>query len=159
MSESPEEALERGRKEGRVDATLDQHSQHLKRINGNIERFAESVESLETAVRLGLEEVREHIRAIQEERRLDQERVETARKVLAEETERRRATQERERVERADALAIPVRKWAILSSKGVVVSTVATILLAAFSYLGYRVATIQPAAPVPIVVTVTTPSR
>lgn len=158
MSESPEEALERGRKEGRVDATLDQHSQHLKRINGNIERFAESVESLETAVRLGLEEVREHIRAIQEERRLDQERVETARKVLAEETERRRATQERERVERADALAIPVRKWAILSSKGVVVSAIASVVLIAVTYLSYRVVS-APSQPTPIVVTVTTPSR
>jgi hypothetical protein len=39
---------------GRVDATLDDHSAHLRKINGSIDRFADVVEKLTLAVqRLG----------------------------------------------------------------------------------------------------------
>ena len=155
MAETVDEAVERGRREGRVDATLDDHSKHLTRINGNIERFAKSVEGLEKTVRSGLEAVHAEIRTVQEERRLDQERVAAAAKALAEETERRRKEAEEQRVERADALAVAPRKWGLRSSKAnVVYAVLALVGLLVTVYFGMQAAA-PPAAPT---VTVTTTS-
>jgi methyl-accepting chemotaxis protein len=77
---------ERGLKEGRVDARLEEHEQRLDRINGSLDRFAASSEDLAASMR----ELASEIRTLQEGGRLAEQRVETTRKTLAEETERRK---------------------------------------------------------------------
>lgn len=83
--------FERGQEKGRIDALLAEHTAHLARINGNIERFASAVESLTDAMRDGLAELASDIRTLQENSRLVAERLKVTAETLATETERRRA--------------------------------------------------------------------
>jgi hypothetical protein len=86
MTEQPPSDFERGRKEARTDAILEEHSRHLATINGSIERAAAAMELVgRTNLNLASE-----IRTLQEDSRLDRERVKVAAEVLAKETERRR---------------------------------------------------------------------
>lgn len=75
--------FDRGVKEGRDDATLLAHAEHLSRINGHLERAA--IASEQVAARLT--ELASEIRTLQEEGRIA---TRTA-SALATETERRRA--------------------------------------------------------------------
>lgn len=83
--------FERGVKEGRTDALLDEHTARLDAINGSIGRFSTTVEALAKNVREGLEKVSSAVRTLQEEGRLAEERVNVAAKTLAAEAERHRA--------------------------------------------------------------------
>jgi methyl-accepting chemotaxis protein len=83
---SHESEFDRGLKEGRIDALLQAHSEHLGRLNGNVEKFGLSNEALAAAIR----ELASEIRTLQEEGRLAEERVNVAATTLARETERRR---------------------------------------------------------------------
>lgn len=82
-----ESEFERGKKEGHVEAQLAEHSQHLSRINGSIDRFTDVTRDAAAATR----ELSSEIRTLQEEGRLAAERVRVAAATLATETERRRA--------------------------------------------------------------------
>lgn len=72
--------FQRGREEGRVDEVLRQHGAHLERINGSIDHSTAAMQNLVAVVQ-----------ELREDARLREERVETARKTLADETERRRS--------------------------------------------------------------------
>lgn len=78
ISPVPDE-FERGRKEGRIDALLEAHSEHLGIINGSIERSAKALEA-----------VAETVRELGRKFDLQIGIAEAARVALAEETERRR---------------------------------------------------------------------
>jgi len=77
--ETEREILERGKREGRIDATIENHTAHLTRINGSIDRFATELRTVVT-----------EIRSLKEDARLAFERVKVAADTLATETERRR---------------------------------------------------------------------
>lgn len=68
------------------------------------------------------DEIDASIRSIDEAGRIAKERLDSAASALAVETERRRREAEEIRVQRADALAIPVRTWTLRSSKATVIS-------------------------------------
>jgi chromosome segregation ATPase len=107
--ETRQEELAAARKEGKTDALLAEHSQHLAKINGSVEDAAQALavltaevhhlsvtgeralrdvqHKLEDAIRETVGEIRK----LQEELRIRDERVQTARTTLADETERRRA--------------------------------------------------------------------
>jgi len=96
------------RKEGQTDALLLDHSEHLAKINGSVEDTARSLVALTDEVRdrsvRGERALRDvqykledairaavgEIRTLQEELRIRDERVATAKTTLADETERRR---------------------------------------------------------------------
>jgi len=82
--------LDRARKEGRIDATLEEHALHLAKINGSIDRAIVVTEHLDKTMRDGLAAVESAVRTLQEEGRLAEERVNVAASTLARETERRR---------------------------------------------------------------------
>jgi hypothetical protein len=103
------EELAAARKEGETDALLREHSKHLSEINGSVADAARALSLLTAEVhdlnsegQLALRNVQHHledairgavseIRKLQEELRIRDERVNTARVTLADETERRRA--------------------------------------------------------------------
>jgi chromosome segregation ATPase len=102
------EAHARGQKEGRIDALLEEHTEHLSKINGSVEDAANALArletevhkldantraalaDLETALRAALREVVSDIRTLNEEGRIRDERVRVAADTLETETERRR---------------------------------------------------------------------
>jgi hypothetical protein len=106
--ETSREALERGKKEGRIDALLEEHSAHLAKINGSVADAAKALDGLSTEIhtlsrdsqraldaverelRAALRLLGDDIRTLNEELRLRDERVSVAAGVLAKETERRR---------------------------------------------------------------------
>jgi chromosome segregation ATPase len=107
--ENRKDALAAARKEGETDALLREHSKHLAEINGSVADAAAALGALKSevhdlsskgenalrAVQLALEDAIRSlgldIRKLQEELRIRDERVATARTTLEEETERRRA--------------------------------------------------------------------
>jgi hypothetical protein len=90
-SDRPRSQFDSGVKEGHIDSILKEHEKRLAAINGNIQRFAESIEKLDDDMRSGLDGVASDIRSMQEHSRLAEERVKVAATTLATETERRRA--------------------------------------------------------------------
>ena len=100
---------QRGLKEGRVDALLDEHTSRLNKINGSVERHAVAVEQLAS-----------EIRQLRDEARLREDAVKVAAATLAEETERRRA-----------ALADTGSRWSLRANKSSVISTFFAIAFAA----------------------------
>jgi hypothetical protein len=113
---------ERGLKEGRVDALLDEHTQRLNKINGSVERFAKSNEEMAKALREGLELQARELRKLQEEGRARDLAVKVAADTLATETERRRE-------ELATAAAGTTTAWSLRSNKATVIYAVAAIIL------------------------------
>jgi hypothetical protein len=107
--ETRQDELAAARKEGETDALLREHSKHLAEINGSVADAASALDALTREVhdlsgegQRALREVQHkledanretisEIRKLQEELRIRDERVATARTTLAEETERRRA--------------------------------------------------------------------
>lgn len=121
---------ERGVKEGRVNALLDEHTSRLNKINGSIERHAKSNESLAKSFSVGFEKLTAEMRKMQEEARARELAVKVAAETLAAETERRRIEEERLREERAQALEVPARAWIVRANKATVVSTIVAFVLA-----------------------------
>jgi septal ring factor EnvC (AmiA/AmiB activator) len=121
--------FERGRKEGRVDALLEEHTARLNKINGSVERHAKSNETLAKEMRAGFDKVATVIASMQEDARARELAVTVAAETLATETERRRADEERLRQERADALEVPSRAWDIRANKASVVGGAVTLAL------------------------------
>jgi Flp pilus assembly protein TadB len=107
--ETRQDELAAARKEGETDALLREHSKHLAEINGSVGdaatalgQLTKEVHDLSAEGQRALREVQHkledanretisEIRKLQEELRIRDERVATARTTLAEETERRRA--------------------------------------------------------------------
>jgi hypothetical protein len=81
---------DRGLKEGRIDALLESHTKGIARINGSIERFAQSVEALEAAVIEGLEKLSSAVRTLQEQGRAAALAVQVAAETLEADAARRR---------------------------------------------------------------------
>lgn len=131
---------ERGVKEGRVDARLDGHEERLDKINGSIDRFSKSQENLAKAVSVGLEKLASEIRSMQEDGRARDLAVEVARKTLNEEAERRREEADRERIARAEALAVPVRTWGLRANRAAVVGVCFSALAVAVVVLSFYLA-------------------
>lgn len=133
---------ERGVKEGRVDALLDEHTARLNKINGSIDRFSKSHENLAKAISVGLEKVASDLRQLQEEARARELAVEVARKTLAEETDRRRNEDEAHRIERAEALEVAPRTWGVRAAKvavaGVCISAVVALVVVLSFYLAHK---------------------
>ena len=71
--------FERGKREGRLDALVAEHTNHLGLINGSIERFAAGTEALAA-----------EIRELRTDFRLQIAAADAAARALAAETERRR---------------------------------------------------------------------
>ena len=104
----PAAEFHRGVKEGRVDALLEQHSEHLAQINGSVARAGLAAEALTTAVnsltsdttaslirleqvlRDALADVASDVRTLNEDARVRDQVTEATRAALAAETERRR---------------------------------------------------------------------
>jgi len=86
---------ERGLKEGRVDALLEEHAKHLNAINGSIERFIIMGGNWTDA-----------LRTMQEEARADRLEVKVTADTLAKETERRR-------IELSDAEDTSIRRFTL----------------------------------------------
>lgn len=128
MTETPGDILARGRKEGRIDALLAEHSSHLAKINGSIDRFSESSEDLTVAMR----ELASEIRTLQEEGRSAALAVKVAADTLAIETERRRD-------ELATSVATTSGTWSLRSNKATVIYVfVGLIAVLASIYFGTR---------------------
>lgn len=124
---------ERGKKEGRVDALLDEHTARLNKINGSVERFSKSHDNLAKSVSVGFEKVASEIRTLQEEARLREERVKVAATTLAAENERRRFEEAAQRTEHEAKMAEPVRAWDIRANKATVLLGVLTVLMTVLS--------------------------
>lgn len=119
---------QRGLAEGARDALLGEHTKRLNKINGSVERHAQSVEQLTRTTQQGFEKLASEIRTMQEEARLDRERVRVAADTLAAETERRRKELE-------DASS----PWSLRANKAAVVSVlIAALLGVATLYLALR---------------------
>lgn len=121
---------ERGREEGRVNALLDEHTQRLNKINGSVERHAKSVEALTRTTNAGFEKLAGEIRTMQEEARLDRERVKVAAQTLAQETERRRK-------ELVAASETQSGTWLLRANKATVVSVLVAVGAVAASVYHY----------------------
>ena len=115
---------QRGLQEGARDALLEEHTARLNKINGSVERHAKSVEALTRNMVQGFEKLASEIRTMQEEARLDRERVRVAADTLAAETERRRKELE-------DATSHVSGRWSLRSDK----ASVAYLLIALVSVL------------------------
>ena len=81
---------DRGLKEGRIDALLESHTKGITRINGNIERFAKSIETLEATVNEGMEKLSSAVRTLQEQGRAAALAVQVAAETLEADAARRR---------------------------------------------------------------------
>jgi len=122
---------ERGMKEGRIDALLDEHTARLNKINGSVDRFAKSNEKLvETmredaaGTRTALDLLSSAMRTMQEEGRARDLAVQVAADTLAKETERRRE-------ELATTAATTSTTWSLRSNK----ASVAYLLIALVAVL------------------------
>jgi hypothetical protein len=113
-------AYQRGLKEGALIARVDGVEASIKRINGSIERHADSVDALARIVNAGLEKVTGEIRKMQVDAQLRDAAVKVAADTLAVETERRRA-----------ALADEGGRWSLRANKWNVVSGFLAIVFAA----------------------------
>ena len=82
--------FDRGKKEGRTDALLAEHTARLDAINGSIEQSASAIEALTKTVRDWSAKLSDAIRTLQEEGRLAEERVNVAAATLAADAARRR---------------------------------------------------------------------
>jgi septal ring factor EnvC (AmiA/AmiB activator) len=133
-----EPTYEQGLKEGRVDALLEEHTARLNKINGSVERHAKSVENLAKSVREGFDKVATEMRDAAEAARARDLAVEVAAETLAKETERRRVEAESVRVERAEALNVPVRTWNLRANKatvlGIAITVVSTVAALYFAF-------------------------
>jgi septal ring factor EnvC (AmiA/AmiB activator) len=130
---------ERGKKEGRVDALLEEHTARLNKINGSVERFSKSHDNLAKSVSVGFEKIASEIRTMQEEARLREERVKVAAQTLAAENERRRFAEAAQRTEHEAKMAEPVRAWGIRANKATVLLGCITVALTIVSiYLATR---------------------
>lgn len=116
---NPDDPFERGKREGKTEQRLDDHDEHLDRINGNIRDFAAAAAQLA-----------KEIAKFGDDARLDRERVRVAAATLAEVTEQRREDVETQRLERAENLAGSTFKW----TKGYTIATV--LLTVVFTVLG-----------------------
>lgn len=119
---------ERGKKEGRVDALLDEHTVRLNKINGSIERHAESNERLANAMKTGFDKLAGEMRVMQEEARARDLAVDVARETLAKETERRRE-------ELAASAETVTGTWSLRSNKAQVVYLFVTIASLVYAIL------------------------
>jgi hypothetical protein len=81
---------DRGLREGRVDALLEEHTLRLNKINGSVERHAKSNETLAKEMKSGFDKLAAEMRTMQEEARARELAVQVAADTLAKETERRR---------------------------------------------------------------------
>lgn len=117
---------QRGLQEGARDALLDEHTSRLNKINGSVERHAKSNEDLARTVRQGFDKVASEIRTMQEEARLDRERVKVAADTLAAETERRRKELE-------DASSGTSGAWSLRANKATVISALVAVLAVAYA--------------------------
>jgi chemotaxis response regulator CheB len=119
-------------REGRVDALLEEHTSRLNKINGSVDRFAKSNEDMTKAMREMQEKLHDSIRGIEEQMRLDAERVKVAAETLATETERRRE-------ELADSVVATTSRWSLRSNKASVISVgmgvIALLVSVAIHYL------------------------
>jgi len=97
--------FERGKREGRVDATLDDHGRHLSRINGNIAKFATVVETLNSTMLEKLDTIAHEILTLQEDGRSAALAVTVAAETLEADAERRRG----ELAETAAGLAVTAK--------------------------------------------------
>jgi len=106
--ETKQETFKRGQDQGKTDALLIEHSAHLAKINGSVERAAkaeealtveihklgvetrQSLEKIEDELRSAIRAVASDVRTLNEDARLRDERVKVAADTLATETERRR---------------------------------------------------------------------
>jgi predicted nucleic acid-binding Zn-ribbon protein len=79
----PAEEYERGKREGRVDALLEEHTVRLNKINGSVERAA-----------IASEKLIEQVRRLGDEATLREERTKAAAEALAAVTEQKRAALE-----------------------------------------------------------------
>jgi hypothetical protein len=122
-----ESTYEQGLKDGRVDALLEEHTARLNKINGSVERHAKAVEGLAKSVSVGLEKLGSEIRTMQEQARARELAVEVAAETLAKSETNRRTEEERVRIERAEALAVPVRAWEIRANKASVTGALVTL--------------------------------
>lgn len=125
MSESE---YARGLREGRVEARLDSHDERFEKLNGSLGRHAAATEKLAIEI-AGLAS---NIRTLEESGKLAAERVETTRKTLAEETERRKDALE----VTADELTLRERgsdrkwtKWQQAAALAVAISAVIVTIL------------------------------
>ncbi|HEY8723458.1 MAG TPA: hypothetical protein VIL92_06315 [Gaiellaceae bacterium] len=101
----PTDHFERGKREGRVDATLEAHGRHLTRINGNIERFATAIETLTTTMLARFDKSDHEILTLQEDGRSAALAVTVAAETLETDAERRRG----ELAETAAGLAVTAK--------------------------------------------------
>lgn len=138
MSAAPESEFAKGVKEGRTDALLVEHSKHLGAINGSVAKTAAALTALKQEVHDGIAELASAIRTLEEQGRLAEERVETTRRTLATETERRKDALE----VTADELTLRERgadrkwsKWQQVAALAVAVSAVIVTILAASGHL------------------------
>lgn len=136
MSDNELSDYQRGMKEGRVDALLDEHTQRLNKINGSIERHAKSNENLAKEVRQTRQEIFDQLREMNEAARARDLAVQVAKETLEKETERLRIEAERLRTERAQALEVPVRAWGLRANKATVVYGLVAAVLALYTLYG-----------------------
>jgi hypothetical protein len=119
---------QRGLKEGRVDALLEEHTFRLNKINGSIERHAKSNETLAREFKNGFDKLATEMRVMQEEARARELAVRVAAETLATETERQRQEVETARIERAAALEVLPRKWTVRANKATVLGAFLTLV-------------------------------
>lgn len=124
---------QRGLKQGAVDALLSEHTARLNKINGSVERHAKSNENLTKEMRVGFEKLAGEIRTMQEEARLDRERVKVAAETLARETERRRAAIEEEKQAAEEEKQASSGAWLLRANKATVASAIVAFLAVAGS--------------------------
>lgn len=117
---------QRGLQEGARDALLEEHTARLNKINGSVERHAKSNESLARTVQVGFDKVASEIRTMQEEARLDRERVKVAAETLAAETERRRKELEAANSDESGA-------WSLRANKATVISALIALVAVAYA--------------------------
>lgn len=100
--------FDRGKKEGRTDATLAEHTARLDGIEGSLTRFGSAIEALANAMREGLAKLSAEIGMLQEQGRSAALAVKVAADTLAADASRRRVELEataKELAVKASALA------------------------------------------------------
>jgi len=125
------ETYERGLKDGAANARLDEAFIRLNKINGNIERHAETSEQLAKEVRQTRQEIFDELRKMNSAAEARDLAVRVAKETLEKETSRLAAQAESLREERALALELPVRTWSLRADKATVISVVAATGFAA----------------------------
>lgn len=147
MDETSKEALERGKKEGRIDALLEEHSEHLAKINGSVGATAKALEALvaeihklsadsrralralESDLQKCIRDLVSDIRTLNEDQRIRDTALTVAAEGLAKQTEERREALVAEsaasdRGSHRNELNVSRRQW----SAGIAVGTTLTIV-------------------------------